>query len=105
VIVHSRDGVFAFERGSGALTWSAPLPRTASAVQSSTSMAAATGSGTLVVVSRATVHLLRLSDGSEVWGAEPAPHAKRLEGPVIVGKTLYLLADGSIVRLDGSANE
>jgi outer membrane protein assembly factor BamB len=105
VIVHAHDGVFAFERTSGAAVWSAPLPRTAQSLQSSTTMAAATGSGTLAVVSHGAVHLLRLADGSDTWSAEPVPHAKRVEGPVIAGGALYLVADGSLLRLDGSAEQ
>lgn len=104
VIVHSRDQVLAFQRASGALAWSAPLPRTAAVVQSATTMAAATGSGTLVVLSRDTVHLLLLADGSEVWNAQPAPHARRVEGPVIAGGALYLVADGALLRLDTSGD-
>jgi len=88
VVVHATDGVFAFEQTTGAPVWSAPLRRTAQAVQSATTMAAATGSGTLAVVSGAAVHLLRVDDGSETWTADVAPHAKRVEGPVIAGGAL-----------------
>ncbi len=105
VVVHARDGVYAFERGSGALVWTAPLARTAQANQSATTMAAATGSDTLVVASRAVVHLLHLSDGSEFWSAEVAPHAKRVEGPIITGGALYVMADGAVLRFDGAAPE
>jgi outer membrane protein assembly factor BamB len=101
VVVHAADGVSAFERASGAPVWSAPLPRTAQAVQSATTMAAATGSGTLAVLSGRAIHLLRLGDGSETWTAEAAPHAKRLEGPVIAGGALYVVADGALLRFEG----
>jgi hypothetical protein len=105
VVVHARDGVSAFERSSGAAVWSAPLPRSAAAVQSATTMAAATGSGTMVVVSHGSVHLLRLADGGETWSAEVAPHAKRVEGPVIAGGALYLMADGAMMRMEGAKGE
>ena len=105
VVVHARGGVLAFERASGAQVWSVPLPRTAQPVQSSTTMAAALGSGTLAVVSGSQVHLLRLDDGSETWAAEVAPHARRVEGPVVAGGALYLVADGSLLRLEGAAQE
>ena len=101
VVVHAGDGVVAFERTSGASVWSAPLPRTAQAVQSATTMAAATGSGTLAVVSGGAVHLLRLADGGETWTAEVAPHARRVEGPVIAGGALYVVADGAMLRFEG----
>ena len=60
------------------------------------------GSGTLVVTSGAKVHLLRIDDGTELWADAPVPHAKRVEGPAVVGRTLYLVADGHVVRLDGA---
>jgi hypothetical protein len=68
-------------------------------------MAAATGSGTLVVVSGSKVHLLRLVDGGETWSGDAAAHAKRVEGPVVTGMTLYLMADGAVMRLDGAEPE
>jgi outer membrane protein assembly factor BamB len=105
VVVHSKDGVFAFDRSSGAAVWSAALPRTAQQIQSATTLAAATGSGTIVVVSGSMLHLLRLADGTETWAAEVTPHPRRVEGPVAVGRTLYVVADGSLVRFDSGANE
>jgi outer membrane protein assembly factor BamB len=103
VVVHASDAVLAFARDSGAAAWSAPLPRTTQAIQSATTMAAATGSGTLAVVSGRTLHLLRVDDGSEAWATEVAPHARRVEGPVIAGGALYVMADGSLLRFEGSA--
>lgn len=102
VVVHAREGVRAFERATGAPVWSAPLPRTTEAVQSATTMAAATGSGTLVVLSGAAVHVLGLADGAEAWSTEVAPHARRVEGPVLAGGALYVMADGAILRFEGA---
>ncbi|HEY1691620.1 MAG TPA: PQQ-binding-like beta-propeller repeat protein [Polyangiaceae bacterium] len=101
VFVHSREGVQGFERATGESAWSAPLERTADAVQSATTLAAATGSGSLVVVSGHTVHLLRIDDGSETWAGDVGRKAKRVEAPVIAGGNLYLLADGAILRFEG----
>jgi outer membrane protein assembly factor BamB len=103
VIAHGAEGVFAFERTSGTPVWKAALPRTAQAVQSATTLAAATGSGTLAILSGRAVHLLRLADGSETWTADVAPHARRVEGPVIAGGALYLVADGAVLRFEGAA--
>ncbi|HEY3815604.1 MAG TPA: PQQ-binding-like beta-propeller repeat protein [Polyangiaceae bacterium] len=102
VVVHAGAGVLAFDRASGGPVWSTPLPRTAQAVQSATTMAAATGSGTLAVVSGRAVHLLRLSDGTETWTADVTPHAKRVEGPVIAEGALYVVADGALLRFEGA---
>ncbi|HEY8039150.1 MAG TPA: PQQ-binding-like beta-propeller repeat protein [Polyangiaceae bacterium] len=102
VIEHTRDAVVAFDAESGAEVWTTALPRTLDAVQSATTLAAALGSGTLVVVSRAAIHLLRLADGSEVWSGAPVAHAMHVEGPAIVGSALYVVADGAVVRLEGS---
>ena len=57
---------------------------------------------TLAVVSGAAVHLLRVDDGSETWTADVAPHAKRVEGPVIAGGALYVVADGALLRFEGA---
>jgi outer membrane protein assembly factor BamB len=102
VVVHARDGVHAFDRSSGTPVWSAHLPRTAQPIQLATTLAAAMGSGTLVVVSDKTVHLLRLEDGAEVWSGMPLARVRRLESPTVVGKSLYLVADGKALRLDGA---
>jgi outer membrane protein assembly factor BamB len=102
VIMHASDAVVAFDAKTGDRSWTAGLPRTAPPVQSSTTLAAAMGSRTLVVVSGTRVHVVRLDDGAEIWGDAPVPHAKKIEGPVVVGHTLYLVADSHVVRLDGS---
>lgn len=101
VVVHATDGVVALDATTGERVWTAGLPRGAPPVQSSTTLAAAMGSRTLVVVSGTRVHVVRLDDGAEIWGDAPVPHAKKIEGPVVVGRSLYLVADGRVVRLDG----
>jgi outer membrane protein assembly factor BamB len=101
-VVHASEGVVAFEQATGEPVWTAPLQRTAAETQSATTLAAAMGSGTLVAVSGAKVHLLRIDDGTELWADAPVPHAKRVEGPAVVGRTLYLVVDGRVVRLDGA---
>jgi len=103
VIVHARKSVTAYDRRTGAPAWSTQLPRTADAVQSATTMAAAEGSGTLVVLSGRTIHLLDLTDGRERSSLEVAPHAKRLEGPVVAGGAVYVVADGMLVRFEDAA--
>jgi len=102
VIIHGRTGVTALDRRTGALAWSCPLTRTAEALQSATTMAAAEGSGTLVVVSGRTLNLLDLADGRQTWSVEVSPSAKRVEGPVITGSAVYVVADGTLVRLEGA---
>jgi outer membrane protein assembly factor BamB len=101
-VVHTSEAVVAFDQASGERVWSAPLPRSTPDSQSATTLAAATGSGTLAVISGAQVHLLRLDDGTALWADAPVPHAKRLEGPVVTGRSLLLVADGHVVRLDGA---
>jgi len=68
-------------------------------------LAAATGSGTLVVVSGSDLHVLALADGRETWTGPAAPHARRVEGPVIAGGALYVVADGVVVRFEGAGGE
>jgi hypothetical protein len=71
-------------------------------VQSATTIAAAAGSETLAVVSGHAIHLLRVVDGAAAATAdspvELGPRAKRVEGPVIAGGALYVVADGSLLR-------
>jgi outer membrane protein assembly factor BamB len=100
-VVHAGDSVLAFDQASGEPVWSAAVPRTAPETQSATPLAAAMGSATLVVLSGRQVHLLRLDDGTELWADAPVPHARRLEGPVVTGRSLYLVADGRVARLVG----
>jgi outer membrane protein assembly factor BamB len=102
-IVHTTDSVAAFDQATGQPVWARLLPRTTPEIQSATTMAAAMGSSTLVVLSGARVALLRLDDGSVLSDDAPIPHAKHLEGPVVMGRSLYLVADGKVVRLDGAS--
>jgi outer membrane protein assembly factor BamB len=102
VVVHARDAVVAFDRATGAPAWSAPVPRTAEAVQAATTIAAATGSGTLVALSGGSIHLLDLATGSESWSTEAAPHARRAEGPVIAGGSLFVTVDSAVMRFDSA---
>jgi outer membrane protein assembly factor BamB len=100
VVVHGKTGVSAFDAATGAPVWEAPIARTADPVQSATTVAAALGSGTLLVLSKATFHVLRLDDGSEIWSGVPVAHARRVEAPVVVGEAVYVVADGAVVRLE-----
>lgn len=106
VLVHARDAVRAFDRGSGALAWSAALPRTTPLTQSMTTLAVALGSGTVVVTTEARVVVLRLDDGKEVWSAAVVSGNGAICGsPIVVGKSAYVAVRtltnmGSLVRLD-----
>ena len=104
VIVHGDAGVLAFDRASGEPAWSAPLPRTGPAApsQAATSLAAAVGSSSLVVVTGTVVHVLRLEDGAEAGRFEPVPGAKQVDSPVVQGSSLLVVADGHVVMLASS---
>jgi outer membrane protein assembly factor BamB len=104
VVVHGETGVSAFDRASGEAVWSAPLPRTAGPSQAATTLAAARGSSTLVVVAGTEVHVLRLEDGSEVGRVEPAPGAKQVDSPVVQGSSLLVVADGRVLLLSTSGS-
>lgn len=101
VIVHARGGVYALDQASGQPVWSTALPRTAQPVQLATTLAAAMGSRTLVVLSGKTVHVIGLDDGGELWSGTPVAHAHRLESPTVIGESLYVVADGHVLRMDG----
>lgn len=102
VVVHGKAGLVAFDAATGVRLWSAPIARTTEPVQSATTLAAAVGSGTVVALSGASVHLVRLDDGTTAWSGQPVAHARHLEGPVVVGDALFVVADGAIVRLDSA---
>jgi len=102
-IVHGEQGVLAFDRATGEPAWSAPIARTTPGTQGVTTLAAALGSGTLVVCAGGRVHVLRLTDGSIAWSGSPAPGAKGVDSPVVSGGALYLVADGAVVRMVADA--
>lgn len=107
VILHGAQGVRAHDIATGALAWSNPTPRKARSAENATTLAAATGSHTLVVTSGARVVVLGLEDGAEKWsgdvveGSSPtAPGGVTVECPVIVGRSVYVTSDGALLRLD-----
>jgi outer membrane protein assembly factor BamB len=102
VVVHGDEGLFAFDRASGDPAWSATLPRTTPAAQGATTLAAALGSGTLVVCAGGMVHVLRLTDGATVWTSGPL--GKAVDSPAIAAGALYVTVDGGVVRLDGDGD-
>jgi outer membrane protein assembly factor BamB len=111
VAVHTVEGVRAFDRQSGALAWSHAAPRKAAVDETATTLAAATGSGTLVVLSGGRLVVLGLGDGAEQWsgaivtGRSPATLAElTLERPSIIGRSLYFTSDGALYRLDSKAS-
>jgi outer membrane protein assembly factor BamB len=106
-MVHGAEGVRAHDRGTGALVWSNPLPRKAAFEESATTLAVAKGSSTLVVTSGVNVAVLDLEHGTERWSgvvatgrSDTAPGGTTVERPVIVGRTVYVTSDGTLIRLD-----
>ena len=98
VIVHGDEGVVAVDAVSGELAWKSSIPRTRSTIGHATSLAAALGSKTLVVTAGGVVHLLRLADGSEQWRGPLGDAGSDVHSPVVVGRALYVVADGELVR-------
>jgi outer membrane protein assembly factor BamB len=100
VVVHARSGVYAFDRATGTPAWSVPLVRGAPPDSWSTTIAAAMGSQTLVVLTGDALHVLALSDGAPVWTGSPKPGARSLDSPAIFAESLFVVADGTLLRLD-----
>ena len=107
VLIHGAEGVRAHDRATGALVWSNPTPRKAANDEAATTMAAAKGSRTLVVTSGPRVVVLKLEDGTEQWSGAVVTGASAtslggltVERPVIVGRTVYVTSDGTLLRLD-----
>ena len=115
LLLAEKDGIDAYDPATGALVWNAPgidALQTAFVATlntyfdacggaddlstlADTSLAAATGSNTLVVTATDGVHILSLDDGSSVWSGKIAGITGPLKNPVIVGKTLYAIDTGA----------
>jgi outer membrane protein assembly factor BamB len=102
-IVHDEQEVVAFDRATGEPAWSARIARTTPGTQGVTTLAAALGSGTLVVCAGGRVHVLRLRDGSVAWSGEPVPGTKNVDSPAIAAGALYVVVDGTIVKMVADA--
>jgi outer membrane protein assembly factor BamB len=64
-------------------------------------MAAATGSGTLVVTASDGIHVLSLATGAQAWTGMPAMAIGSVFNPVIVGKAVYVIDNGGLLALQG----
>jgi outer membrane protein assembly factor BamB len=115
LLIAEQDGVDAYDPLTGNLVWNAPGldARQTAFVETintyfdacggadtlstlaDTSLAAATGSTTLVVTAADGVHILSLDDGSTVWSGPIPGTTGPLKNPVIVGKTLYAVDTGA----------
>ena len=99
LIFHGELGVVALDRETGAAAWTAGIPRAPSKIAAATSLAAASGSGTLVVTQEDTVRVLSLVDGTEMWRGVPRAGAREVHSPIVVGETVYVVADGALLEL------
>jgi outer membrane protein assembly factor BamB len=117
VIVASNSGVYAFDLKTGGALWSASIPGAAAPVATrflqghygayqlwtaavgsdvwqvdpTTTMAAATGSGTLIVTAPDAVHVLGLNDGKERWKGTMSQAQGPVREPVIVSNRVYVV--------------
>ncbi len=64
-----------------------------------TTLAAAAGSGTLVVTAVDGVHVLSLAAGTDTWHGMPAQAMGQIKNPVIVGHTVYAIDGGGLLSL------
>ncbi len=104
VLFRERGGaVVAVRRGEGTLAWRAQLslPETTD-VAWSTSLAAASGSSTLLAVDGKELSVLSLGDGRVEWRGRPGPLSGAVHSPVIAGGRVYV-TDGTGVAALGCA--
>jgi hypothetical protein len=114
VIVATAGGILSFDQTSGMPDWTAPITGAATAKQFngtvpnttcgsgtvddisniSTTMAAALGTGTLVVTAGSTIYVLALDTGSELWSGTLAQAVGNVHDPIIVGSSVYVLDSG-----------
>ena len=103
VIVSTFSGIEAHDAGTGKVTWTSPV-QPAITAQYSEAMCAALGSSTLLVASYDGLHLLSLSNGSEVWHGTVAGAVGTATNPIIVndpatGPTVYLTDSRGVIAL------
>lgn len=100
VIVDRGDlGVFAYDAETGAESWRAAAGKRSERVPLSTTLAAALGTGTLVITAVDGVSIVSLADGSQRWSGAPGGLSD-FHSPVIVGTRIYVIAGTSVVALD-----
>lgn len=92
-------GVFAFDQATGVEAWHASAGKRSDKVPLATTLAAATGSDTVVVTSSDGLAILSLVDGETRW-AQPIEGVTDVHSPVLVGKRLYVMAGPAVVALD-----
>jgi len=115
VIVATASDVRAFNASTGVMAWTVPSVAAAVADKPGSgpfntgacaisiawaampysSLAAALGSNSLIVTAKDAIHVVSLTDGSDVWHGTPAGVTGPLRNPVIVGHTLYAVDLGA----------
>lgn len=99
VIVATFSGIEAHDPATGKLLWSSGVSPSGGGIYS-TAIAAALSSNTLVVTSSDGIHLLNLSNGSEIWHGGPSGTSN----PIIVndptrGATVYVTDSNGVIAL------
>jgi outer membrane protein assembly factor BamB len=102
IVVQDDAGIGAFNAENGTQLWHTPLASKPSASRNATSLAAAMGSATLLATGAGQVHVLALASGKVQWSGAPQPGADDVHSPIIAGGAAYVVADGTLVRLDGA---
>jgi hypothetical protein len=117
IIAHDFDQIDAYDAATGVSRWStmaagsqgfqSPLMFSGGCVNGvgtlinpTTQLAAAVGSGTLIVAGSDAVHVLALADGTEHWSGVPANATAPFRDPVIVGSTVYMMDSTGLMQLE-----
>jgi len=113
VIVGTEAGVQAFDAASGNPVWTASMVGAAVPQQSTsgqnqsadTRMAAALGSGTLIVTTPTAIRVLALANGAELWSGVAPSTVGFFRNPVIVNDRVYgtdgtSFTDGGLIALE-----
>lgn len=123
VIVAGAQGITALDAKTGAPAWTAPVTGAAAqafdlmfsggcvpgsgqwsgnqfgAAVATTTLAAALGSGTLVVTASDGIHILSLATGAETWKGMAAQAMGTVINPVVVGSMVYVVDTGGLLAL------
>ena len=99
IVDRGEGGLVALDQATGVEAWHGAAGKRHDKIAWSTTLAAATGSGTLIVTSVDGLAVLSLVDGETRWAGAPDGLAD-VHSPVLVGTRLYVIAGGAVVALD-----
>ncbi len=101
IIAHTKIDLVALDAASGRVMWRLPLASRPPRIFNATTMAAAMGSHVLVVTAGGKVNFIDVMTGAAMGQLSGWTD---VHSPIVVGDAGYVVADGSLVRLQNRAD-